>query len=282
MIDKILKEIVKKDIKGDDVAIFMGGGADAATLLFACLQLNKKPVGYSFFLDGKPSYDSLKAQEICEIFNVPFVPVPLSTNNLVKDFKSLAIKYNCQKKTHFECTFPFIYLFPMIKEKYVLTGVGADSHYVLSKKGMIHFKHTVELMNKFRWNYFHNTPNVGGLNQLKQFCDEYDKVLSIPYFEKEVYDYFYDMSWNEINKPTQKHLIKKCYKEFDKIKVKPHINYQLCAEIDHYFEKLIDIKEINFKNRKRVMDICRDWYTLVQKRKYERLSNPTLELEPIV
>ena len=57
----------------------------------------------------------------------------MSTDNLVEDFKTLATKYNCKKKTHFECTFPFIYLFPKIKEKYILTGVG-DSHYVLSKK----------------------------------------------------------------------------------------------------------------------------------------------------
>ena len=270
-IDEILIDLVKKDVKGDDVAIFMGGGTDSATLLFTCLRLGKKPVGYSFFLEGKPSYDSLKAEEICRTFNVPFVPVPMSTNNLEEDFKILASKYNCKKKTHFECTFPFLYLFPKIKEKYILTGVGADSHYVLSKKGMMHFKQTVELMNKFRYNYFHNTPNAGAMDQLRQFCNEYDKVLSVPYFEKEVYDYFYDKSWEEINKPVQKHLIKKCFKEFDKIKVKPHINYQLCAEIDHYFEKLIDNKKINFKNRKRVMDICRDWYEKTQNNTGARL-----------
>ena len=35
---------------------------------------------------------------------------------------------------------------------------------------------------------------------------------------------------------------------------------QLGANIDHLFEKLLTNKEINFKNRSRVMDICRDWY----------------------
>ena len=34
MIDKILRDIVEKQIPGDDVAILMGGGADSATLLF--------------------------------------------------------------------------------------------------------------------------------------------------------------------------------------------------------------------------------------------------------
>ena len=85
MIDKILLDLVKKDVKGDNVAIFMGGGTDSATLLFTCLRLGKKPVGYSFFLEGKPSYDSLKAEEICKTFDVPFVPVPMSIDNLEED-----------------------------------------------------------------------------------------------------------------------------------------------------------------------------------------------------
>ena len=262
-IDDILTDIVKEQIPGDDVALLMGGGVDSATLLFTCLRLNKKPHGYSFFMEGKVTYDSTKAEEICKSFGVPFTPVPLPESNLAEDFKTLASKYGCKKKTHFECTFPFLYTFPKIEERYVLSGVGADSHYVLSKKGMMHFKHTVELMNKFRHNYFHCTPNAGGIEQFKQFCEEYDKELCVPYFEPEVYDYFYDRSWEEINKPVQKALIKQCYPEFDKCgKVKPHLNYQLNAEIDKSFEKLLDNREINFKNRVRVMDICRDWYTL--------------------
>ena len=38
-------------------------------------------------------------------------------------------------------------------------------------------------------------------------------------------------------------------KEFKQIKLKTY-QYQLGANIDHYFEKLIDNKMINFKNRK--------------------------------
>ena len=63
MIDNILYGLVDRDIKGSDVAIFMGGGTDSATLLFTCLRLNKKPVGYSFFRKGKPSYDSLRQRK---------------------------------------------------------------------------------------------------------------------------------------------------------------------------------------------------------------------------
>ena len=50
----------------------------------------------------------------------------------------------------------------------------------------------------------------------------------------------------------------------NKIKIKGHINYQLCAKVDKLFEKLLDNKTINLYNRKRVMDICRDWYNINQ------------------
>ena len=38
----------------------------------------------------------------------------------------------------------------------------------------------------------------------------------------------------------------------------------MCAKVDKLFEKLLDNKEINLYNRKRVMDICRDWYNINQ------------------
>ena len=49
------------------------------------------------------------------------------------------------------------------------------------------------------------------------------------------------------------------FEEFKKFKFKKHINLQLGGGVDKLFEKLIDDKFINFKFRKRVMDICRDW-----------------------
>lgn len=129
---------------------------------------------------------------------------------------------------------------------------------------MIHFKHTLEKMQQFRKTYFKDNPNPAGYLQLKQFCEEYGKVLSVPYLDDTVYDYFYDKTWEDINKPYQKYLIQTRFDEFKKIKIKGHINYQLCAKIDKLFEKLLDNKMINFKNRTRVMDICRDWHTKTQ------------------
>ena len=259
MIDKLIRNIVDNET-GNEVAILMSGGTDSCTLLFTALRLGKKVTCYTFKPFGQDTYDSTKAKEICDIFNVPITIIDLPEVNIVNDFKLLASKYNCRKKTQYECTWPYIYTFPIIKEKYILSGLAADGYYGVSKKAMIHFRHTLEKMQEFRKSYFKDNPNPAGYLQLKQFCEEYNKILCVPYLDDSVYDYFYDKTWEDINKPHQKHLIQSRFDEFKKIKIKGHINYQLCAKVDKLFEKLLDNKQINLYNRKRVMDICRDWY----------------------
>jgi hypothetical protein len=58
------------------------------------------------------------------------------------------------------------------------------------------------------------------------------------------------------------------------LEFKKHINLQLGSGVDKLFETLIDNKKINFKNRKRVMDICRDWST--QFEKFSKVTNMIL------
>lgn len=258
MIDKLLEDIIQKECIDDKVAILLSGGVDSNTLLFTANRLGKKVHGYSFHIEGQPSYDSLKAQEVCEKFNFQFTSVPVPTNNLENDFKILADKYQCKKKTQFECAFPFLYMYPVIKEKYVLSGVAADGHYGLSKKAMIHYKHTKDKFDKFRKDYF-GSPNPAGIRQLEILSKEYNKVLSAPYLNKKIFDYFIQFDWDGINRPYEKHLIRKQFSEFDQLKLKNHLNLQLVAGVDKVFETLLNNRVINFKNRKRVMDICRDW-----------------------
>ena len=44
--------------------------------------------------------------------------------------------------------------------------------------------------------------------------------------------------------------------------VKKHLNFLTVCGIIELFESLIDDPQVNFKNRKRIMDICRDWNVL--------------------
>lgn len=262
MIDKLLQDIVEKECKDNDVAVLLSGGIDSNSLLFTANRLGKKVHCYTFHLDTfLESYDSKKAQEVCKKFNFDLTVIEVPTNNLENDFISLAEKYKCQKKTQYECTFPFMYVIPKIKEKYVISGLVADGHFGLSKKACLHYKHPKEKFDKFRKDYF-SVENPGGVIQLKMLCKEYDKVLSVPYLDKKVFDYFIQFDWDTLNKPKEKYEIRKCFPEFNKIRFKNHLNLQLVSRVDKTFETLLTNKKINFRNRQRVMDICKDWYKL--------------------
>jgi len=259
MIDKLLMNEI--DVPDDDCAVLLSGGVDSISVGFAAERLGKKVHAYSFCLDTHPSYDFQKAKEIAEIFNWPFTGIEVPTKNLADDWHRL-VQLDCRKKTHFECVYPFLYVYPEIKQKYVLSGWAADGYYGISKKAMINYRQTQELFDKFRDNYF--SPEMcAGYNWHKKVSDEYDKVFVTPYLTESVKEFFYSKSWDEVNKPFQKHHVRNAFDEFKRIgKIKNHLNLQIDSGIVNLFESLLPNKEINFKNRSRVMDICGDWHGL--------------------
>ena len=158
--------------------------------------------------------------------------------------------------------YPFLYVYPEIKETEVLSGWAADGYYGISKKAMIHYKHTQELFDKFRDNYF-RSDMCAGYNWHKKVADIHNKKFITPYLTDSVKNFFYSKSWEELNIPTQKHHVRDAFHEFKSIgNVKKHLNLQIDCGIIQLFETLINNKEINFKGRKRIMDICRDWNVL--------------------
>ena len=87
------------------------------------------------------------------------------TDNLEEDFFKLAKEYDCKKKTHFECVFPFMYLYPEIEQEEVLSGWAADGYYGISKKAMLHYGpgKSKEKFDEFRDNYFDINNQAGYL-----------------------------------------------------------------------------------------------------------------------
>ena len=151
-------------------------------------------------------------------------------------------------------------MYPEIKEEVVLSGWAADGYYGISKKAMMHYGpgKPKEKFDEFRDNYY-DINNQAGYLWHELIARNNKKQLITPYLSMTVKDFFYNMTWEEVNKPFQKHHVVTAFEEFKKFKFKKHINLQLGAGVDKLFETLIDDKFINFKFRKRVMDICRDW-----------------------
>ena len=257
-IDQIIVDFVNKESNEDHVAVLLSAGTDSITCGIAAMRLGKRVTGYSMYINGQQTSDSLGAKDVAAHFGWGFVPVDVPVSNIEEDFFTLVKKYNCKKKTQVECTWPFLYVYPRIQEKEVLSGVAADGWYGVSKRANIHFKHTKELFDKFRNDYF-GAPNPAGVLQQRQLAEECGMKLIAPYLDNDVGKWMMRHDWNFFNKPYQKSVIHDAFPEIKAFKRRNHENLQLIAGIPDYFEKLLDNPKINLYNRGRIMDVVRDW-----------------------
>lgn len=257
-IDEIIVDIVEEQATENEVAVLLSAGTDSITCGIAAMRLGKKVTGYSIYINGQQTSDSLGAKDAADHFGWDFVGVDVPVDNIEEDFFTLINHYKCKKKTQVECTWPFMYVYPKIKEKVVLSGVAADGWYGVSKRANIHFKHTKELFDQFRNDYF-GAPNPAGVRQQEQLAKENGMRLVAPYLEKSVAEWMMQHDWDFFNKPYQKSCIHDAFPEIRALKRRNHENLQLIAGIPDYFEKLLDNRKINPYNRERVMDLVRDW-----------------------
>ena len=257
-IDQIIVDFVDQESSEDEVAVLLSAGTDSITCGLAAQRLGKKVTGYRMYINGKQTSDSLGAKDAADHFGWDFVGIDVPVDNIEKDFFTLINDYKCKKKTQVECTWPFLYVYPQIKEKEVLSGVAADGWYGVSKRANIHFKHTKELFDTFRNDYF-GAPNPAGVRQQEQLAQENGMKLIAPYLADDVASWMMQHDWDFFNKPYQKAFMHDVFHEIKALKRRNHENLQLIAGIPDYFEKLLDNKEINLYNRQRVMDLVRDW-----------------------
>ena len=260
MIDELIIDQINQQTVDKNVAVLLSGGVDSLSVAFAANRMGKKITAYTFHLQDNPSYDATKAAEVAKLMGWDCNIIVVPTNNLQNDFQRLVKEVRCKKKTHFECCFPFLYVYPEIKEQVVLSGWAADGYYGISKKAMLHYGpgKSKEKFDEFRDNYF-DINNQAGYLWHELIARNNKKQLITPYLSMTIKDFFYNKTWEELNKPFQKHHVVNAFEEFKKFKFKKHINLQLGAGVDKLFETLLEDKFINFKFRKRVMDICRDW-----------------------
>jgi len=296
-IKKLLEQHIAKKVKPKKVACLLSGGVDSLSLALAAHDIGKKVIAYSFHLKDNLSYDFETARSVAEKMHWKFVPVVVPTDNLVDDWHRL-VKLGCRKKTHFECVFPFLYVYPVIKEKCVLTGWGSDAYFTPSKTASMRYSSITKAKNYIRyWKDFYKIKSFSsksdrqfkirltynqyrikyldgdcaGLKEHTRVAEQHGKIHVTPYLDKDVRKFLLSKNYKELNRPRQKEIIRKDFTKLEEFgKIKEHINLQLGAGVNKLFEKLLENTEINFKSRKRMMDVASDWYLENQKTSLEK------------
>jgi hypothetical protein len=91
---------------------------------------------------------------------------------------------------------------------------------------------------------------------------ERGKIHVNPYIDLQTFNFLIQFTWQELNLPRQKQPMAQVFADYvEKVGHRNHRGYQLTAGIPEFYRQLLD-DSLNFKKRKRTLDLCRDWYTL--------------------
>lgn len=227
-----------ESVADKSVAVLLSGGIDSASILFSLLEAGKNVTCYSFMLDGKMSTDFSLARRNAREFGAAFVSVilPRGTEQLKRDLITLS-RLGAKKKTDFECGWPMLHAYAAIKERVVFSGMGADGHFCLSKKGLLHYRNRIDV---FRQMTFAN-PGYAQQPLHRAMASQHGKQAVLPYVSADMRAVFVGKSWDDVNRPRQKQPILDAFPEqYRRMKILPHTNLQLGdSGIADHFRQLL-------------------------------------------
>jgi len=253
----LLINAVQREINDENVAIFFSGGTDSLTCLFCCLELNIKPKLYTFHLEDYISEDVKTSKKVAKYFglDVQIVPIKKNKNRLVSDIKDLIKNYDIHNKLKLQILYPFPYVLENINEKFILTGLTADTLYGTNYH--TNMESSTEF-NKLRKQAI-LMDEVDGYNALKKMVNNAEKKLVAPYRNQQVIDYFLKFSWNELNKPIQKQKSINAFNNYfeQQLVYRESSSLSINSKIVDWHQTLLS-SELNKNNRNNIDDIIED------------------------
>lgn len=227
-----MRQILEEHFKNVEVtAIAVSGGIDSSALVVSALSAGSRVHVYTFGFDDFDSMDNLKAQALARHFNLPYqkVCLPTESKEIVNTICQLIREYRAVKKTEIECAFPFEILARKVHADgftHFANGHGADGHFILDKKGMIHYRDTLKKFQYARQLKLGN-PRYAQRQICKRIADKYRFTWLMPYFDPRIFVMYENYTWDQMNKPRQKEVLRSQFPELDCLKIPNHSNLQL-------------------------------------------------------
>lgn len=203
--DVLVKEL--SEIKDNKVGILLSGGNGSASVFYTLLEMGKEVHAYTFHMEGHESTDLIIARKLCEKYNVEHTAVPLPTDliEVKKDCLYLVNEVGCKLKTDVECCFAVKNTLPYIKESVLISGLGDDNYFGLTKKARLYYSQTAELMDEYREKQ-HNS-YVIQTNFMRLMAKNFGIEMVLPYMSDDMREVFRGTTDEQINKPKMKQWI---------------------------------------------------------------------------
>lgn len=284
---KIFEKSLIEDLEGiskkEKIGVALSSGIDSNAILYGLHKMGYNVVGYTYHRENILSYDYKVAKQTCDNLGIPHVEVVVPDKLNFSLVKHLIKDHDFKLKTAVEVLYIMDHVWKQMSEdgiKNAFCGCDADDYFCISKKAQIHFKNTLELNQEFRKLCFDEiefdsktgfATKVIWDRQLRYWpitAAEHKVNLKQPYNNLEMFNFFWDKTWDELNKPKQKHPLWALYPDYvaKSGKLTTHLDLQ-CSDTDirQIFEVLLKDKKLNIKRRERMIDLYRDLWEIWRK-----------------
>lgn len=249
---KKFKEILKSAIGDyqikDKCALLFSGGTDSLTIFWALKELGIDFKCYTFGLKDIRSIDIEVSKLACDFYDIEHEIIEAESKGIVlrDELEEVISIIKSYRKTHVEVMWGYFYLIKNIKEKFILSGLQADTLYGSSKSMSIKYSKSPSEFRVAREKAIKNNDQEG-YAQAILLSKFYNKILYAPYTHPKVRKFILKYSWRELNSPKQKKPARVGFsKYFHQIPIyRKNDNMQCGSGIREYLSELLWDKEVN-------------------------------------
>lgn len=214
-------------LQGKDYAdinsLYFSGGVDSTTILFALLELGRKPDLVSFELDGIPSPDRKIGSDIAKYYGLNYecVTIKVGKEDIISDVKTVIpyLKYNL--KTHIQCSIPFLYMSKILSAKghtQALTGIGAGDIFSLNKKTNIAIKEKgEEYVKRLRYVSLYEKQTSSDFDIWRVSELHGGVIMKDPYREHYLTEWMLDVPYLELHSVRKKSIVVDAFQDYWKL-----------------------------------------------------------------
>lgn len=214
--------------EGRRAAVLLSGGVDSQAVLRGLLEAGERPEVLSFRTAETLSTDFRVASETAEALGLPFheVWIPTEAHILRSYVRDAVERLGLRKKADVECFYPrwmALGLAADLKVEVLYTGDGGDGYFGVSKRAILHYSQTPDLMDEWRSLYF-GKRNWSQTETIRAEAERLGLSVIMPLADRSLIRVCGGWGWEALNRPKQKQPIRDA---FDLPPLPPHVNLQL-------------------------------------------------------
>lgn len=245
----------------DDCALALSGGTDSVTALFAMLEAGKKPHCYTFHMDGIESVDLKSSRNLCSHFGLELTEVSIDSTDsgMIKDIEAVLPYCELVKKTIIQCMIPWKYMYPAIREKKIIQGIGGDDLFGTQRKVQVLLHNGGDdAIREFRKLYRNDLHYSEG--NIIRYASVFGKE-NIEFYSKAMEDFLLEYSLYAINKPFMKYASVEAFRDYynkgNFYRDQTEHSYQINSKLRDCHGRLLQ-SEYNKGNHKAIIGLYND------------------------